>query len=152
MHPTSRFSSAFFIFPILLASAGLHLANPPRVECAGPRYPSDFAMGPQNRFIFTANRGSGTITALDLSSGKVVQELKLAPGALPARVVAYKRKGSLEVALSDEAMHCVRIFTWAPDNPAPLRPAKAIPVGRLPRGLAYDPPVSYTHLTLPTKA
>lgn len=139
MYPTSRFSVTFFICHLLVACAGSGIATQLKAQDPGPRYPSGFTMDPQKRIIFTANRGNGSIGALDLASGKKIQELHLGPGALPARVLAYRRQGELEVALSDEAGHCVRILAWVKGSPAPLRQEKEIPVGRLPRDLAYDP-------------
>ena len=139
MVPTRRIHPTFSICHLLIAWAGFSFISPVGVECAGPRYPSDFAMDPGSRFLFTANRGSRSISVLDIHSGNRIQELELGPNVLPAKVLAYLRNGKLEVALSDEAGHCVRIFSWKKGSPAPLSQERAVPTGRNPQGLAYEP-------------
>ena len=139
MFPTRRIPPTFFICHLLIAWVGFSFISPVEVECAGPRYPSDFAMDPENRFLFTANRGSRSISVLDIRSGNRIQELERGPDALPAKILAYLRNEKLEVALSDEAGHCVRIFSWKNGSPAPLRQEREVPAGRQPQGLAYHP-------------
>ena len=136
MLPTSRIRLSFSIY-LLILCLGCILALPGEVQSAGPHYPSDFAMDPESRLLFTANRGSRSISVLDIASGNRIQELNLAPEALPSRIISYIRDGALEIALSDEAGHCVRIFSWKQGSPVPLSQERTVPVGRHPQGLAF---------------
>ena len=136
MLPTSRIRLSFSIY-LLILWLGCILALPGEIQSAGPHYPSDFAMDPESRLLFTANRGSRSISVLDIASGNRIQELNLAPGALPSRIISYIRDGALEIALSDEAGHCVRIFSWKQGSPSPLSQERTVPVGRHPQGLAF---------------
>ena len=137
MLPTSRIRPSFSIYHLLILWVGSILASPVEIQSAGPHYPSDFAMAPESRLLFTANRGSRSISVLDISSGNRIQELGLGPEVLPSRIIAYIRNGDLEIALSDEAGHSVRIFSWKKDSPSPLSQKSTLPVGRHPQGLSY---------------
>ena len=103
----------------------------------GPRYPSDLAISPCRQYIFTANRSSRSLSIIEITSGKVLDETSLGKLARPAQVLPFRHSGELQVAVSDDSTHCVKVFSVAASSPHRLRLVRSIKTGRSPRGLAY---------------
>lgn len=139
MKPTRTIRVSLCRFPLLSTCVIFFLACSAGRVSGGPKYPSDFAIDHDNLLLFTANKESRSLSVIEIKTGELIQELLLGPGSRPARVLPYRRQGKLEVALSDNGTHCVRIFSARVGTTAPLRLAKVIQTGRDPAGLAYDP-------------
>src|SRR5262245_2906124 len=114
-----------------------------------PRYPSDLVVDEERGWIFTANEGSGSLSALDLRSGEVLAELELDRRGRPRALAASRQSGGrFLLAVSERFLHRVAIVevsgepgaAAAAGGSAPrivpaLRLVGRAPAGRLPEGL-----------------
>lgn len=139
MKPTSTIRIGFSGSRLVLGCAVFLWVLNSEARTDEPRYPSGFAMDPGDRLIFTANRGNRSLSVLEIKTGELLQELPLPPGARPAQVLPFLRHGKLEIALSDDGTHCVRIYSVTDGPPVRLKEIKKIQTGRRPHGLAFDP-------------
>ena len=76
---------------------------------------------------------------LEITSGEVLDEASLGKLSRPAQVLPFRHSGGLQIAVSDDSTHCVKIFSVAANSPRRLRLLKSIKTGRSPCGLAYIP-------------
>ncbi|MBL05804.1 MAG: hypothetical protein CMJ99_09240 [Planctomycetes bacterium] len=139
MKATRRFRTPFALaLGLALLSCDTTAASPEATAGnVGPRYPSDLAISPCRQYIFTANRSSRSLSIIEITSGKVLDETSLGKLARPAQVLPFRHSGELQVAVSDDSTHCVKVFSVAASSPHRLRLVRSIKTGRSPRGLAY---------------
>jgi len=139
MQSTTRMCLSFFIqlsLPAVLLFLGLTQAagdEPPQ----GPRYPSDLALGPGQKYLFTANRGSHSISMVRISSGEVLHEFHLGSAARPSQITAFLHNGAQRVATSDRDAGKVYILSITGSAHPRLELLRTLPAPGGPEGLQY---------------
>lgn len=139
MTPTRRICASSSLALALIISATGAACAEDSVRGKQPRYPSDLSLSPCQKFIFTANRSGKSLSVLEIASGEVLDEISLGRLSRPAQVVSFLYSGDLQVAVSDDLTHCVRVFSVGSKRPHRLRLLRSIKTGRSPHGLAYIP-------------
>jgi len=124
------------IGPVLVLCILCHCQKPTVADGPGAREsdrsPIDLALLPEGRRAVVANHTSGTISLVDLASGKLLDEALT--GRRPA-AVAVAPDGK-NVAVANHWSHDVWLFEVQGNK---LVKQSAIPVGNLPRGALYSP-------------
>jgi len=139
MQSTTRMCLSFFIqlsLPAVLLFLGLTQAaggEPPQ----GPRYPSDLALGPGQKYLFTANRGSHSISMVRISSGEVLHELHLGSAARPTQITSFLHNGAQRIATSDRDAGKVYILSITGSAHPRLELLRTLPAPGGPEGLQY---------------
>ena len=139
MQSTTRMCLSFFTplsLPAILLVLGVTLAagsEPPQ----GPRYPLDLALGPGQKYLFTANSGSQSISMVRISSGEVLHELHLGSAARPSQITSFLHNGAQRVAASDKDAGKVYILSITGSAHPKLKLLRTLPVPGGPEGLQY---------------
>ena len=139
MQPTTRMCISFFIrlsLPAILLFLGLTQAAGGELS-QGPRYPSDLALGPGQKYLFTANSASGSISMVRIASGKVLHELRLGSAARPSQITAFLHNRAQRVAVSDRDAGKVYILSITDSAPPRLELLRTLPAPGGPEGLQY---------------
>ena len=139
MQSTTRMCFSFFIqlsLPAIFLFLGLTQAaggEPPQ----GPRYPSDLALGPGQKYLFTANSGSSSISMVRISSGEVLHELHLGSAGRLSQITAFLHNGAQRVATSDRDAGKVYILSITDSAPPRLELLRTLSAPGGPEGLQY---------------
>ncbi len=139
MQSTTRMCFSFSIrlsLPAILLFLGLTQAAGGELP-QGPRYPSDLALGPGQKYLFTANSASGSISMVRIASGKVLHELRLGSAARPSQITAFLHNRAQRVAVSDRDAGKVYILSITDSAPPRLELLRTLPAPGGPEGLQY---------------
>lgn len=93
------------------------------------RSPGDLALSPDGHWALTANRGSASVSLVDLTDGKVVSEL--AVGRHPYGI-AWRGSVAAVANFHDDTVTLLEV------TPPQLRATATIPVGNEPRGIVLS--------------
>ena len=139
MQPTTRMCLSFFIrlpLPAVLLLLGLTQAAGGELP-RGPRYPSDLALGPGQKYLFTANSGSSSISMVRISSGEVLHELHLGSAGRLSQITSFLHNGAQRVATSDRDAGKVYILSVTGSAPPRLELLRTLSAPGGPEGLQY---------------
>jgi hypothetical protein len=115
------------------------------LPCEAQRSPADLALVEECGWILTANETSGSVTILDIPSGRVLAEVPLAPGSRPRAIAARRNADSRwTVAATERFIHRVALLELAaePGEAGARTPRlvslQEVATGRVPSGLLYS--------------
>jgi len=121
---------------------------------AGPKYPADLVLDPDERWIFTANEEASSVSMLDRATGAVLGEAALEAGSRPRSIAACREtpadgaspagasaSSGATVAVAETFHHRVAILSAAAADAGAARPSltisRRLDAGRLPAALVF---------------